>query len=76
MLASAFGMPADQGALPTLYAATEPRARGGQYIGPGGLYEMRGYPKEAVIKKQALDQRARTKLWDAAQKATGVTFLS
>jgi NAD(P)-dependent dehydrogenase (short-subunit alcohol dehydrogenase family) len=36
---------AAMGALPTLRAATDPTVRGGQYYGPGGFAEQRGYPK-------------------------------
>ena len=32
------------GALPTLRAATDPAALGGQYYGPDGLGGTRGYP--------------------------------
>ena len=37
--------PADMGALPTLRAATDPTVLGGQYYGPDGFGEQRGYPK-------------------------------
>ena len=40
---------ADLGALPTLRAATDPGARGGQYYGPDGFGEMRGYPKVVAV---------------------------
>ena len=33
------------GALPTLRAATDPGVLGGQYFGPDGFGEQRGYPK-------------------------------
>jgi hypothetical protein len=36
--------PAQQGALPTLRAATDPGARGGEYYGPDGWLEFKGYP--------------------------------
>src|SRR5690606_38654300 len=32
------------GALPQLYAATDPAATSGQLIGPGGWWELRGHP--------------------------------
>ena len=35
----------DMGALPTLRAATDPGVLGGQYYGPDGFGEQRGYPK-------------------------------
>ena len=38
--------PAWQGALPTLYAATDPAARDGAYYGPDSMAGTRGYPTE------------------------------
>ena len=37
---------AEQGALPQLYAATEPGVEGGMFIGPDGPFEGRGRPTE------------------------------
>jgi len=34
------------GALPSLYAATAPEIKGACYYGPGGFYELGGYPKQ------------------------------
>ena len=36
---------AEQGALPQLYAATEPSVEGGSFIGPDGFQEFRGSPE-------------------------------
>ena len=38
--------PASMGCLPTLYAATVEDMKGGDYIGPDGMGEVRGYPKK------------------------------
>lgn len=70
------GMPADQGALPTLYAATEPTAEGGEYIGPHGLYETRGYPTKARIAGRARNKTVSQQLWQTAEELTGVSYLS
>ena len=35
----------EMGALPTLFAATQPGLEGGTYVGPDGPGEQRGYPK-------------------------------
>lgn len=40
---------AEQGALPTLFAATSPEAVSGQYYGPDGVKETRGFPAPAKI---------------------------
>jgi hypothetical protein len=37
--------PRAPGALPTLREATDPQVRGGQFFGPSGFLEARGYPK-------------------------------
>jgi NAD(P)-dependent dehydrogenase (short-subunit alcohol dehydrogenase family) len=46
--------PAD-GALPTLFAATSPKARKGGYYGPNGSYEMKGSVAEAFVAPQTAD---------------------
>lgn len=66
--------PAAQGALPTLFAATSPDARKGQYYGPNKLGETRGYPTEAKIPQQALETHAAIRLWDVSEELAGVKF--
>ncbi|MFG1497097.1 SDR family oxidoreductase [Saccharospirillum sp. HFRX-1] len=66
--------PAWQGALPSLYAATEPTAKGGHYYGPDRLGGTRGYPKEDTLPKQALDQAVSAQLWAQSEALTGVHF--
>lgn len=66
--------PAKQGALPLLYAATSPDARGGGYYGPDRLGETRGHPAKAKIRPQALDGAAAERLWAISETATGVRF--
>ena len=62
------------GALPTLYAATEPDVRGGAYIGPDGPAQFKGYPKVVEPKPQAKDETAARQLWEASERLTGVVF--
>jgi len=66
--------PAAQGALPTLFAATSPKARPGVYYGPDKWNEARGFPGEAKIPAQALDRATSARLWDVSQQLTGATF--
>lgn len=66
--------PAWQGALPTLFAAASPEAKGGAYYGPDRLSEARGYPTEAKIPPQAFDAAAAARLWDVSRHHTGVAF--
>jgi hypothetical protein len=65
---------ADMGALPTLRAATDPAATGGQYYGPGGLGEFRGNPKVVDSSKKSKDQAIQGRLWEISGKLTGVTY--
>jgi NAD(P)-dependent dehydrogenase (short-subunit alcohol dehydrogenase family) len=63
-----------QGALPTLYAATSPEAKGGAYYGPHRMSEIRGAPAPAKIPAQANDIKAAARLWDVSEQLTGVRF--
>lgn len=65
--------PVQGGALPTLYAATAPDARGGEYYGPSGLGEMRGAPRRVNPPKAALDPTVAAKLWELTAELTRVT---
>ena len=66
----------EEGALPTLFAAVAPEARGGGYYGPQGFQEMRGGDVgEAKVAPQALDQTAAARLWSICEQLTGVRML-
>ncbi|MEV5680263.1 SDR family NAD(P)-dependent oxidoreductase [Streptomyces sp. NPDC052179] len=65
---------AEMGALPTLRAATDPAVTGGQYYGPGGRREMRGYPKLVTSSPDSHDRAAQQRLWTVSEELTGVTF--
>jgi NAD(P)-dependent dehydrogenase (short-subunit alcohol dehydrogenase family) len=66
--------PPAQGALPTLYAATSPEAKGGGYYGPHALSETRGYPTAAKVPPQAEDQAAAERLWRVSLELARVSF--
>jgi len=66
--------PAAQGALPSLYAATSPKALGGAYYGPHALSETRGYPVDAKIPPPAADIRSCSRLWVESERLTGMRF--
>ncbi len=65
---------ARSGALPSLYAAAAPEAKGGAYYGPTGPGETRGPPGPARIYPQALDPAVGPGLWALSEKLTGVSF--
>lgn len=66
---------ADQGALPTLYAATAPDIKGGDYIGPDGWRQLRGYPVKVGSRREARHPESALKLWNLSQTLTGVRYL-
>ena len=65
---------AEMGALPTLYAATQPGLEGGVYIGPDGMFEQRGYPTQVTARPAADDEEVARKLWAVSEELTGVQF--
>ncbi len=65
---------ADRGALPTLYAATEPGLEGGLYIGPDGPGEFRGSPRPVSPNRAARDESVAARLWAVSEELTGVRF--
>ncbi len=69
-----FAQSAAMGALPTLYAATAPDVKGGDYIGPGGLGEAWGPPKKVRSSGRSRDRKAAARLWDLSVEATGVSY--
>ena len=69
-----FAQPTDMGALPTLRAATDPGAQGGQYYGPDGIGEVQGSPKVVESSAQSHDEDLQHRLWTVSEELTGVTF--
>ena len=63
-----------QGSLPTLMAATSKDAKQGDYYGPDGPKEMGGFPALGVIDDAALDLDVASRLWELAERETGVSF--
>ncbi|AMU69130.1 SDR family NAD(P)-dependent oxidoreductase [Mycobacteroides abscessus] len=65
---------ADMGALPTLRAATDPAALGGQYYGPDGFMEQRGNPKVVASSEQSYNLDLQRRLWSVSEELTDVVF--
>jgi NAD(P)-dependent dehydrogenase (short-subunit alcohol dehydrogenase family) len=63
---------AEMGALPTLRAATDPGVLGGQYYGPDGFGEQRGYPKVVASSDVSHDVEAQRRLWAVSEELTSV----
>ena len=64
----------EMGALPTLYAATEPGVEGGTYVGPDGLAEQRGHPTKVSPNAAARNEVVARRLWEVSEEMTGVRF--
>ena len=64
------------GALPQIRASVDPGVKGGEYYGPDGKREMKGYP--VVVESNAASHSLSDaeKLWEASEKLTGVNLLS
>lgn len=74
MINPLLGQPAAMGALPQLYAAVAPDVHSGDYIGPDGFKETRGYPKKVRSIKRSHDPQTRQQLWQLSERLTGVRF--
>jgi len=72
---SLFAQSAARGALPTLCGATLPGLASSSYIGPDGLFEMRGYPKMTRGIASSYDQTLASNLWSVSEELTGVRWL-
>lgn len=60
------------GALPQLYAAAGADVESGQFWGPDGRNEAKGYPKLVEPKDEARDRELARRLWDVSEELTGV----
>jgi NAD(P)-dependent dehydrogenase (short-subunit alcohol dehydrogenase family) len=65
---------ADMGALPLLYAATQPDVQGGAYVGPDGFGEFRGHPHLTTPSAAARDEDVAGRLWGVCEELAGVRF--
>jgi NAD(P)-dependent dehydrogenase (short-subunit alcohol dehydrogenase family) len=65
---------AELGALPTLRAAVDPSARGGDYYGPAGPFQFTGYPTRVESSARSHDAVAQRRLWDLSEQLTGVSY--
>jgi NAD(P)-dependent dehydrogenase (short-subunit alcohol dehydrogenase family) len=65
---------AEMGALPQLYAATNPEIESGQFVGPNGRRERTGYPTLVEPLEAARDRELAKRLWDVSEELTGIDF--
>jgi NAD(P)-dependent dehydrogenase (short-subunit alcohol dehydrogenase family) len=68
-----FGLPAEKGALPALYQATDPQAKSSEYV-IGTMWPKSGIPSVGKIPVNAIDQTIAKQLWEVSEKLTGVHY--
>lgn len=73
MLGMMFQEPA-LGALPTLRAATDPAVTGGQFYGPDGPGQSRGYPVLVMSSEGSHARADKALLWTESEELTAVTY--
>ena len=64
------------GSLPTLRAATDADVDGGDYFGPDGFQEFKGYPEKVEMTSRAKDDDMADRLWDVSVGLSGVDYLT
>jgi NAD(P)-dependent dehydrogenase (short-subunit alcohol dehydrogenase family) len=74
LLNTMFNTPA-KGAWPTLQAATDPKAEGGQYYGPMKRKETAGPSRPAKIRARGNDMALANRLWEISAEITGISYL-
>ena len=67
-------MKSKQGALSTLRAAVDEDVRSGDYFGPDGFQQLRGFPVKVRSNKLSHDKAIAKKLWDVSEELTGVKY--
>jgi len=65
---------AAMGALPMIRAAVDPDVQGGQYYGPGGFMEQRGYPVLVPSSDASHNIADAQQLWLASEDLTDVRY--
>ncbi len=73
-LTSWLAQSAEAGALPTLRAALDPDARGGEYYGPNGSKEYVGQPVRVDSVPSSHDGAAQLRLWQVSEELSGITY--
>lgn len=58
----------EMGILPQLRAATDVHVKGGEFYGPDGFRNLRGYPVQSKIYDKALNETNNKKLWQLSEE--------
>lgn len=69
-----FAQKPDMGALPTLRAAIDESVKGGEFFGPSGWLELKGYPGVTKSNSRSHSVEIREKLWHVSESLTGLRY--
>jgi hypothetical protein len=64
----------EMGVLPLLYAATAPGVQGGEYYGPDGFFQIKGFPKQVRSSKKSYNRELARRLWEVSENLTNVKY--
>ena len=73
-LMSPFIQEQDMGALPQIRASVDVNVKGGEYYGPNGFREMKGFPVLVQSNKASHNLDDAKRLWEVSEKLTGIKF--
>ena len=62
------------GALPEIRASVDPLVKGGDYFGPGGFQEWKGYPVKVKSNDASHDLKSAEKLWEISEDLTKIRY--
>lgn len=62
------------GVLPTLRAAVDNNAKSGDYFGPSGFLELKGFPVVVSSNELSMDESKAKRLWNLSEKLTNVQY--
>ena len=74
-LGALFLQDAKKGVRSVLYAALAEDIKGGEFIGPNGFQQMRGYPTKVDADDYAKNSQTAARLWQATEAMTGTHYL-
>ena len=64
-----------RGSLPSLRAAVDPEVQGGDFYGPDGRGERKGFPVRVSSNGASHNKEDARRLWEISEKLTGVEYL-
>jgi NAD(P)-dependent dehydrogenase (short-subunit alcohol dehydrogenase family) len=74
LLMKRFSQDAAMGCLPGVRASTDPTAKSGEYYGPSGWMQLKGYPVVVVSSKRSHRKEMQKQLWKVSELRTNITY--